>query len=80
MAKSKSQRGKNLKSAALQDKQQRMNGGPRDEVADSQQPAGDPLRAFPADPPRKNLPLFIVSAVLFAIWFAFLAYIALATS
>lgn len=39
--------------------------------------SGDPLRAFPADPPQPNRALLIISAVLFAIWFCFLAYVAL---
>ncbi len=43
----------------------------------AEEPPGDPLHAFPADPPRKNLALLIVSAVLFAVWFCYLAIIAL---
>lgn len=79
MAKPKSQRGNSkAKSASLQDKQ-RTTDGPREDAADSQRPAGDPLRAFPPDPPAKNRALLIISVVLFATWFAFLAYIALAT-
>ena len=40
-------------------------------------PARDPLRAYPADPPRANRALLIIAAVLFAAWFCCLAYIAL---
>lgn len=37
----------------------------------------DPLRAFPADPPRPNRALLILAAALFALWFCYLAYVAL---
>jgi hypothetical protein len=43
----------------------------------SSEPLTDPLNAFPADPPRQNVLLLIVSALLFAIWFSYLAYVAL---
>jgi|GEM_PF-5076782 len=66
MAKQKQSRGKGPKAGVPHEKQD------RGEAA-----TGDPLRAFPADPPRRNLPLLIVSAALFAAWFCYLAYVAL---
>ena len=33
----------------------------------------------PSNPPRRNLPLLIVCTVIFALWFAFLAYTALSS-
>jgi hypothetical protein len=45
--------------------------------AGASEPLSDPLRAFPADPPQQNLLLLIASALLFAIWFCYLAYVAL---
>jgi hypothetical protein len=67
MAKNKQSRGKVVKESAASSK--------------SEKPAGelssDPLRAFPADPPQPNRALLIISAVLFAVWFCFLAYVAL---
>jgi hypothetical protein len=68
MSKQKQGRGKGPKAGAPQDKQERGE----------EEAAGDPLRAYPADPPRQNLPLLIISAVLFAAWFCYLAYVALA--
>jgi len=43
----------------------------------STEPLTDPLSAFPADPPKQNMLLLIGSALLFAIWFCYLAYVAL---
>lgn len=70
MAKQKQQRGKGSKSTAAQEK------ADKGDAASSMQP-GDPLRAFPADPPQRNIALLLISVVLFAIWFCFLAYVAL---
>jgi hypothetical protein len=70
MAKPKHQRGKGIKAAA-HDKSDKIA---EEFVSD---PSGDPLRAFPADPPQRNFALLVISAVLFAAWFSFLAYVAL---
>jgi hypothetical protein len=43
----------------------------------SDEPLTDPLSAFPADPPKQNVLLLVGSALLFAIWFFYLAYVAL---
>ncbi len=40
----------------------------------------DPLRAYPANPPRRNVALLVIAAALFAIWFCVLAYIAISNS
>lgn len=45
--------------------------------ADSKEPLTDPLSAFPADPPQQNWLLLVVSALLFAVWFCYLAWVAL---
>lgn len=45
--------------------------------ANGGEPLNDPLSAFPADPPKQNVLLLIGSALLFAIWFCYLAYVAL---
>lgn len=50
---------------------------PKREASDLDEPARDPLRAYPADPPRPNRALLILAVVLFAAWFVFLAYVAL---
>ena len=69
MAKHK-QRGKaSLAATAPHDKR-------AEKLATDEEPR-DPLRAFPPDPPRSNRTLLIISAVLFAIWFCYLAYVAL---
>lgn len=72
MAKSKSPRGKGTKSTAASP----VKPASADEAAPVV--PGDPLRAFPADPPAKNVKLLIVSAILFAAWFGYLVYVALA--
>lgn len=46
-------------------------------LSGNKEPLTDPLSAFPADPPRQNWLLFVVSALLFAVWFCYLAYVAL---
>jgi hypothetical protein len=69
MAKPKQQRGKTPKAAAASAE----NTAERPASDHS----GDPLRAFPADPPQRNFALLVISAVLFAVWFCFLAYVAL---
>jgi hypothetical protein len=71
MAKNKQPRGKGTKAAAAHDKGE---GNATDPARDQ---SGDPLRAFSADPPQPNRVLLIISAVLFAVWFCFLAYVAL---
>ena len=71
MPKSKS-RGKGPKAAAPQGKQELTGDALRDHPT-------DPLRAYPADPPKPNIALLILSAILFLAWFCFLAYVALAT-
>jgi hypothetical protein len=74
MAKSKQQRGKGARASAP------VPGKPAEFFVPGiggEQPT-DPLRAFPADPPQRNRKLLIVSAILFAIWFCYLAYVALA--
>ena len=43
----------------------------------SSEQSTDPLTAFPADPPRQNRLLLVISAVLFAAWFCYLAWVAL---
>jgi hypothetical protein len=45
-------------------------------VADAK-PAAESAPRFTPSPPRKNAPLFILSIVLFAAWFAFLLVTAL---
>lgn len=50
----------------------------RSEAAVDEEPK-DPLRAYPADPPRRNLALLVIAAALFAIWFCVLAYIAVSS-
>ncbi|WP_254508535.1 hypothetical protein [Anatilimnocola floriformis] len=72
MAKSKQSRGKGPKAAAPQ-------GKPEPAVDPAPGDSTDPLRAFPADPPQRNLKLLILSAILFLAWFCFLAYVALGT-
>jgi hypothetical protein len=67
MAKNKQSRGKGTKESTAPVKSEKP----------ASEPSGDPLRAFPADPPQPNRVLLIISAVLFAIWFCFLAYVAL---
>ena len=48
-------------------------------VAADEEPK-DPLRAYPADPPRRNVAMLVIAAALFAIWFCVLAYIAISTN
>jgi len=80
MAKSKNQRNKGATG-------QKSVAGDRASARDENESASDdsgnvarpknPLRAFPADPPKPNLTLLIVSGVLFAAWFCYLVYVAL---
>ncbi len=71
MAKSKQQRGKGAKPAAAMPERSERAADSKPEQTD------DPLRAYPADPPRKHLRLLILSVLLFAAWFCYLAYVAL---
>lgn len=75
MAKAKQPRGKGAKSPAP------APGKPAEFFVpgSGEKDSTDPLRAYPADPPQRNRKLLIVSAILFAAWFLYLAYIALAT-
>lgn len=73
MARPKQPRGKGAKtSSPAQAKSDRIAEPTAGEVSST-----DPLRAFPADPPVRNRRLLIVSAILFAAWFCYLAYVAL---
>lgn len=47
------------------------------DVATETKPGGDPLRAFPPDPPQPNRRLLLISVALFVAWFCYLAYVAL---
>lgn len=66
-SKSRSKLGSKGRDGAAADKQ---------EAAADDEPR-DPLRAYPADPPRRNVVMLVIAAALFAIWFFVLAYIAI---